>query len=153
VFHWLINEPINIRNSISHQEDRRSTKMETRDASAMVTVMATVTATVTAMDAATSTTEGDQDADMTRAESLTLPPVAAYDEEAGESLCEKKFFDERAEVAALLQRLVDAQLAAPESEVDAEFLKDHEAVTQIVRVVLLSCCPAAAAAAAAAAAG
>lgn len=58
---------------------------------------------------------------------------------AGESLCEKKFFDERAEVAALLLRLVGAPESEGEGEsaVDAAFLQSHAAVTQIVRLLRL----------------
>lgn len=76
----------------------------------------------------------EQDMIMARAESPVDQAKAAFDEEAGESLCEKKFFDERAEVAALLRQLVGAQFASPESQVDGAFLKAHESVTQIVRL-------------------
>ncbi|RLN95357.1 hypothetical protein BBJ28_00014498 [Nothophytophthora sp. Chile5] len=53
-------------------------------------------------------------------------------DEGGESSCEKRFFEERAQVLELLQQLVAARFPTPESDVDRAFEDKHTTVTQIV---------------------
>lgn len=50
-----------------------------------------------------------------------------------ESCCEKKFFDEREQVAQLLRELLAKQFPAHESDVDAEFELKFNTITAIVR--------------------
>lgn len=52
-----------------------------------------------------------------------------------ESCCEKKFFDEREQVAQLLRELLAKQFPAHESDVDAEFEFKFKTITAIVRHV------------------
>lgn len=52
-----------------------------------------------------------------------------------ESCCEKKFFDEREQVAQLLRELLAKQFPAHESDVDAEFELKFKTITAIVRPV------------------
>lgn len=59
------------------------------------------------------------------------------DELVGEESCsEKKFFDEREQVAQLLQELLDAEFATHESDVDAAFSQRFKTITSIVRVCM-----------------